>query len=230
MIELFMYVHIAGPEDVEKRIDKQILGLIWHLILKYQFYGNQPTEPAQSGKKNKKPPKPLSPKIPLLNWLKAAMPNDIPVHNLKSDWNDGEHLATLVDTMKPGCIPKNDPTWPDEPVAMTQQTMDIAEKGLGIPHIIAAEDLCVDSPDELSVMTYLSYYCSGDNSPGYNRLLEWVRSKIPEYNITNFTDDWRDGRALSALVNAIDEDSIPEHASLNPAHGVENVSKYVEYL
>jgi len=35
------------------------------------------------------------------------------------------------------------------------------------------------------------------------RLLEWIRSKIPEKNITNFTSDWNDGTAIAALVDAL---------------------------
>eukprot|EP00039_Didymoeca_costata_P018928 m.335546 g.335546 ORF g.335546 m.335546 type:complete len:383 (-) comp17625_c0_seq1:300-1448(-) len=34
-------------------------------------------------------------------------------------------------------------------------------------------------------------------------LLEWIQSKIPEQNVTNFTSDWRDGKAICALSNAI---------------------------
>jgi len=34
-------------------------------------------------------------------------------------------------------------------------------------------------------------------------LLDWVRARIPEYNINNFTDDWRSGKAISALAEAV---------------------------
>eukprot|EP01125_Pyxidicula_operculata_P021590 TRINITY_DN83_c0_g1_i1.p1 TRINITY_DN83_c0_g1~~TRINITY_DN83_c0_g1_i1.p1 ORF type:complete len:430 (+),score=103.35 TRINITY_DN83_c0_g1_i1:22-1311(+) len=34
-------------------------------------------------------------------------------------------------------------------------------------------------------------------------LLDWVRSKIPEYNINNFTNDWADGKAIMALAEAV---------------------------
>jgi hypothetical protein len=34
-------------------------------------------------------------------------------------------------------------------------------------------------------------------------LLEWVRSKIPEYNINNFVNDWTDGKAICALAEAV---------------------------
>jgi len=35
-------------------------------------------------------------------------------------------------------------------------------------------------------------------------LLAWVRSKIPEYNINNFTSDWADGKAIMALAEAVE--------------------------
>jgi len=34
-------------------------------------------------------------------------------------------------------------------------------------------------------------------------LLDWVRSKIPEYNINNFTSDWQSGKAICALAEAV---------------------------
>jgi len=43
---------------------------------------------------------------------------------------------------------------------------------------------------------------SKDQTPK-QRLLDWIRSKIPEKNITNFTSDWNDGTAIAALVDAI---------------------------
>jgi hypothetical protein len=33
--------------------------------------------------------------------------------------------------------------------------------------------------------------------------LEWVRRKIPEYNINNFTSDWQSGKAIAALAEAV---------------------------
>jgi filamin len=34
-------------------------------------------------------------------------------------------------------------------------------------------------------------------------LLEWVRARIPEYNINNFANDWSSGRAICALAEAV---------------------------
>lgn len=58
-----------------------------------------------------------------------------------------------------------------------------------------------------------------------DELLKWVQSKIPEYNITNFKQNWNDGRALNALTNALAPGSAPDHASLDPSRGVDNCAK-----
>lgn len=31
----------------------------------------------------------------------------------------------------------------------------------------------------------------------------WIQSKIPDMPITNFTNDWNDGRAIGALVDGV---------------------------
>lgn len=35
------------------------------------------------------------------------------------------------------------------------------------------------------------------------RLMGWIQSKIPDMPITNFTNDWNDGRAIGALVDGV---------------------------
>ena len=35
-----------------------------------------------------------------------------------------------------------------------------------------------------------------------DKLLDWIHNKIPSLEITNFTSDWNDGRAICELVNA----------------------------
>lgn len=215
------YVLLPGPQDIIQHNQKIILGLIWHLILRYQIFGGQTTtEEGESEKKlHKKPPA----KKVLLKWLQSEMPPSLPVTNLSSDWNDGKHLSALVDSMKPGLIPDYESQVPSDALRNTQNAMDIAEEKFGIPKVIKPEHLCVEQPDELSVMTYLSYFCSGYDSPGHSSLLAWVREKIPEYNIQNFTTDWTDGKALSALVDALANGSMPHHAELDAEKGDENV-------
>ena len=40
--------------------------------------------------------------------------------------------------------------------------------------------------DELSGMTYLSYFMKEEDSPGYYATLNWVKNQIPHQRINNF--------------------------------------------
>ena len=81
--------------------------------------------------------------------------------------------------------------------------------------VIQPEDLCVPKPDELSVITYVSYYC-GQESPGKNALLEWINSKIPEHKISNFTSDWKNGVAIGCLTDVVSGGMFPDYEGMNP--------------
>lgn len=35
------------------------------------------------------------------------------------------------------------------------------------------------------------------------RFLQWIQIKVPKQTITNFTSDWKDGKLIAALINAI---------------------------
>jgi glutaredoxin len=59
-------------------------------------------------------------------------------------------------------------------------------------------------------------------------LLEWIRKKIPEYNIQNFTKDWNDGRAICGLVHALDPSLCPDHRQLDPGNALQNATKGVD--
>ena len=133
---------------------------------------------------------------PLLEWLKSAVVGD--VQDLASSWNDGCKLAALVDYLQPGLIPDHASLDPDQRLENVKRVMDLAERHLNIPQVMHPEDLAVDKPDKLSTMTYLSQFCC-PNSVGEKTLLDFVRRKLPHLNITNFTTDWVNGRALGAL-------------------------------
>lgn len=64
--------------------------------------------------------------------------------------------------------------------------MQLAKQHFDIPLVLRPEDLSSPDLDELSGMTYLSYYMKYD-SPGYRATLNWVRNAIPEADINNFT-------------------------------------------
>jgi len=65
----------------------------------------------------------------------------------------------------------------------------------------------------------------GGDGSAKDELLKWVQSKIPEYRITNFKQDWNDGKALNALTNALAPGSAPDHARLDPSRAVDNCAR-----
>jgi len=65
----------------------------------------------------------------------------------------------------------------------------------------------------------------GSESSAKSDLLKWVQSKIPEYDIKNFTKDWNDGRAICGLVNALKPGSCPDHRSLDANNALANATR-----
>ena len=148
-----------------------------------------------------------------MEWLKSAVQNN-DIEDLASSWNDGRNLSALVDYCQPGLIPDHAMLDPEKRLENIRRAMDLAEKHLQIPQLMQPEDLAVDKPDKLSTMTYLSQFCC-PNSVGEKRLFDFVHTKLPKHNITNFTTDWVDGRVLGALTAAVCQYE-PQTGSANP--------------
>lgn len=178
------------PSDICDGNMKLTLGLIWRLVLRYQIQ---------------------CPRKVFLSWFQAALPHS-KISNFTSNWSDGRNLAGLVDYCEPGLIPDHASLDPNRAVENLTNAMSLAEKRFNIPQVIAPEDLAGD-PDELSVMTYLSYFCQ-PNSIGQTCLLEWLDSVVVRQSISNFASDWRDGSALCSLVRAFAPSSLPPVSAL----------------
>lgn len=174
-----------GNVDIINGNLKLILGLIWSLIVRYQIG------------RSKFPPRKL-----MLAWLQAALP-ECKVSNLTSDWNSGVLLSALLDYCEPG-TPKifNTrqhsqhflhlglfPHWksldPNQSVRNCENAMNIAHRNFGVPKVLEPEYLASPWLDELSGMTYLSYFMKTDG-PGYNASMRWVNSVIRK-QVQNFT-------------------------------------------
>jgi hypothetical protein len=64
--------------------------------------------------------------------------------------------------------------------------MVLAKEHLSIPRVISPEDFASEALDELSAMTYLSYFVRSE-SPGYYDTLNWVCKQLRTTQITNLT-------------------------------------------
>ncbi|GLH04451.1 Filamin-A [Gryllus bimaculatus] len=123
--------------------------------------------------RSKFPPKKL-----MLAWLKAVLP-ECRVTNFTTDWNSGVFL-----------------------VANCRRAMEAARRELGVPVVLQPEYLASPHLDELSGMTYLSYFMR-EGGPGYKATLRWVQSQLPDMHVRNFTRDWNDGTVLCSLVRSL---------------------------
>ncbi|XP_076033094.1 filamin-A-like [Oratosquilla oratoria] len=185
-----------GNVDIVNGNLKLILGLIWSLIMHYQIG------------KSKFPPKKL-----MLAWLKAVLP-DCSVNNFTSDWNSGVYLSALLDYCRPGLCNSWKTLDPYNSIDNCKNAMEIAKKEFNIPMLLEPEYLASPYLDDLSGMTYLSYFMK-EGAPGYKATLEWVQKTLPDKNITNFTSDWNDGTNLASLVKKLG----------GPVPGYKNLSK-----
>lgn len=66
---------------------------------------------------------------------------------------------------------------PNRSVENCARAMNIANREFGIPMVLEPEYLASPWLDELSGMTYLSYFMKQD-SPGFHATLRWVNSRL----------------------------------------------------
>jgi len=116
-----------------------IMGLIWTIILRYQIQ----VEEGSSAKKD------------LLEWVRSKIP-EYNINNFTSDWQSGKAISALAESVLPGQM--NLPSdFRNSPVNDAQMGITCAKENMNIPAIIDAIDM-VQTPDELSNMTYISYF------------------------------------------------------------------------
>ncbi|XP_035712922.1 filamin-A isoform X3 [Folsomia candida] len=184
-----------GNVDIVNGNLKLILGLIWSLIVRYQIG------------RSKFPPKKL-----MLAWLRSVLPEN-EINNLTTDWRSGKNLSALVDYCRPGLIPNWRALNEHDGEKNCRVAMEVAKKELGVPIVLDPEYLASPHLDELSGMTYLSYFMK-ENGPGFRTTLNWVRNQIPHRHVSNFTTDWNNGEILCELVRSLG----------GPVPGMDNMS------
>lgn len=64
--------------------------------------------------------------------------------------------------------------------------MEISKREFDIPVVLEPEYLASPYLDELSGMTYLSYFMK-EGSPGFHATLRWVNSQLAHAPVRNFT-------------------------------------------
>ena len=133
---------------------KLILGLIWTLILHYAI-----SMPMLEGSRHEEgnTVEQMSPKEKLRDWILNKIP-DLLLGDLTKDFQDGKAVGALVNAVAPGLCPDWEEWDPQRPVENATEAMDLADKWLNVPKILAPEDLVDPNVDEESMLTYLSQF------------------------------------------------------------------------
>ena len=224
-------VSIDSTHIVDRNL-KMIKGMVWTLILHYAISMPMARSLSVDDQVNK------TPKQQLMDWVNDQMPN-FSVNNFTSDWRDGKAIGALVDSKGPGLCPDWEDWDPNKPVENATEAMDMAENWLNVPKLLTPEEMVNPNIDDQSMMTYLSQFPNAQLKPGAplrkrgerspkQKLMDWVRDKIPNCKINNFTSDWKDGKALGALVDAIAPGLCPDWEDWDPNNPAENCTKAMD--
>jgi len=142
------------------------------------------------------------------------------IQDLKTDLKSGLNLINLIEVISGKSLGKYNkhPTINIQKLENIQLCLDYITKVEGIKLVnVGADDI---NSGNIRIILGLIWTLilrfeikAGGNDDGANDLLRWIQSKIPEYNITGFTKDWNDGKAVCALTNAMKPGLISDHKS-----------------
>ncbi|KAI8788511.1 spectrin alpha chain, non-erythrocytic 1 [Biomphalaria glabrata] len=149
-----VYFENIGAEDIVDGNPRLILGLIWTIILRFQIqeiFIDVDEEQEDSEKK--------SAKDALLLWCqrKTAGYPGVNITNFTTSWRSGLGFNALIHAHRPDLI-NYDRLDPAEHINNLNNAFNVADKQLGIPKILDAEDVDVNRPDEKIIVTYVASY------------------------------------------------------------------------
>jgi len=165
--ELAVNLVTIGAEDLYDGNLKLILGMLWTLFRKLRIANI--TEEGRSSEDG------------LLLWVKK-MTADYPgvnINSFKDSFSDGLAFSALIHKFNHDLI-NFDAVRAGTPEANLENAFEIAEKALGIPKLLEASDLLSGSPDERSVILYVSLYFHAFVSNEERKRLEASKTEITD--------------------------------------------------
>jgi len=151
LFEQRVHLENMGAHDIVDGNARLTLGLIWTIILRFQI--QEIEVPEEEGEKTR------SAKDALLLWcqIKTAGYHNVNVRNFTTSWRDGlafnaiihKHRADLIQYEK---LSKSNAMY------NLDNAFETAEKEFGLVKLLDPEDVCVEAPDEKSIITYVVTY------------------------------------------------------------------------
>lgn len=166
------------------------------------------------------------------------------IGNLETDLSDGLRLIALIEVLSGKQLPKHNkrPNFKSQKLENVSVALQFLERDENIRIINIDSSDIVDCKLKLILgliwTLILNYSISmpmwdgevqvapGEKGPSpKQRLLHWIQSKLPDLPITNFTNDWNDGRAVGALVDAVAAGLCPDWPDWVPADALSNATE-----
>ncbi|KAL6064247.1 Alpha-actinin, variant 2 [Balamuthia mandrillaris] len=149
-----------GAEDIYDGDIKLILGLIWTLILRFQIQQGEFDE--EGKRKEGTETKKVSVQAQLLSWCNEVLSSQsVSVTNFQESWQDGLAFCGLLNSMDHGgkeALIDISTLNPENRRENMELAFGKAYTLFGIPRLLDVEDMVEGKPDDLSVMTYVSYF------------------------------------------------------------------------
>ncbi|XP_053737132.1 uncharacterized protein clmnb isoform X2 [Synchiropus splendidus] len=94
----------------------------------------------------------------LLKWAqKCTSPFGVEVHDFGKSWRSGLAFLALIKSLNPALVDLRE-SLSREPTENMQQAFAVAQRSLEIPPLLEPEDVLRSSPDEQSIITYVSMF------------------------------------------------------------------------
>ncbi|KAJ6249752.1 alpha-actinin [Anaeramoeba flamelloides] len=208
-----------GSGDVYEGNLKLILGMIWTIILRFAIAEISVEE--------------LTAKEALLLWCqrKTADYDNVDIKEFTWSWQDGLGFCALIHKHRPDLIDYEslDPKNKEENLNLA---FDIAEKELGLPKFLDAEDMIEVKPDERAVMTYLAeyfkYFSKGQKAENAGRRIGKIAQLEKEIKQMKEEYENKAGPLKTWIEKKTEE--IPDYEFDNTLEGVEKlIDEFKDY-
>ncbi|XP_072029006.1 filamin-A-like isoform X1 [Amphiura filiformis] len=156
------------------------------------------------------------------NWCNKHLETvDEHIDNLETDFSNGLKLIALVEALSKKKIPDIPRRRPPKyrvqrlhlvsmALSFLQETEHVIFTGVGAESFVDGDRRYVLALVWLLIRHYSKLGQGGEIKNLKKTLLEWLREKLPSLNISNFKEDWRDGRALGALIDVLVPGAFPD--------------------
>ncbi|XP_062560998.1 spectrin beta chain, non-erythrocytic 5 isoform X2 [Armigeres subalbatus] len=143
-----------GAEDIVDHNPRLILGLIWTIILRFQIQEIEIDVDEENESSEKK-----SAKDALLLWCQRKTQGYQHVHitDFTNSWRSGLGFNALIHSHRPDLFDYNS-LMPGRNIENLNHAFEVADRELGIPRLLDAEDIDTARPDEKSILTYVASY------------------------------------------------------------------------